>query len=84
MPPPQVLLSLQRRPDPHAASECSEPFWQCGSNTRATNIAAAVGQGLALLFGLAGLFETPMLLFIAFIVWMGASQEASMVQMKSA
>jgi len=52
--------------------------------TRATSIAAAVGQGLALLFGLAGLFGNPMLLFIAFIVWMGASQEASMVQMKSA
>jgi Zn-dependent protease/predicted transcriptional regulator len=52
--------------------------------TRATSIAAAIGQGLALLFGLAGLFGNPMLLFIAFIVWMGASQEASMVQMKSA
>lgn len=52
--------------------------------TRATNIAAAIGQGLALLFGLVGLFGNPMLLFIAFIVWMGASQEASMVQIKSA
>ncbi|MFZ1612643.1 MAG: CBS domain-containing protein, partial [Holophaga sp.] len=52
--------------------------------TRATNIAAAIGQGLALLFGLAGLFGNPMLLFIAFIVWIGASQEAGMVQMKSA
>jgi len=52
--------------------------------TRATSIAAAVGQGLALLFGLAGLFGNPMLLFIAFFVWMGASQEAGMVQIKSA
>ncbi len=52
--------------------------------TRATNIAAVIGQGLALLFGLAGLFGNPMLLFIAFFVWMGASQEASMVQIKSA
>ncbi|MFZ1614981.1 MAG: site-2 protease family protein [Holophaga sp.] len=52
--------------------------------TRATSIAAAVGQGLALLFGLVGLFGNPMLLFIAFFVWMGASQEAGMVQMKSA
>lgn len=51
---------------------------------RATQIAATVGQGLAFLFGLAGLFGNPMLLFIAFFVWMGASQEASMVQMKNA
>jgi Zn-dependent protease/CBS domain-containing protein len=52
--------------------------------TRATQIAATVGQGLALLFGLVGLFSNPSLLFIALFVWIGASQEASMVQMKSA
>lgn len=52
--------------------------------TRATNIAVTLGQGLALLFGLAGLVGNPMLLFIAFIVWIGASQEAGMIQMKSA
>jgi Zn-dependent protease/CBS domain-containing protein len=51
---------------------------------RATQIAATVGQGAAFLFGLAGLFGNPMLLFIAFFVWMGASQEASLVQMKNA
>lgn len=51
---------------------------------RATQIAATVGQGLAFLFGLAGLFGNPMLLFIAFFVWMGASQEASLVQAKNA
>ncbi len=51
---------------------------------KATQIAATVGQGMAFLFGLAGLFGNPMLLFIAFFVWMGASQEASMVQMKNA
>ncbi len=50
---------------------------------RATQIAANVGQGLALLFGLAGLFGNPTLLFIAFFVWIGASQEASLVQMKN-
>ena len=38
---------------------------------RATQIAATVGQGLAFLFGLAGLFGNPMLFFIAFFVWMG-------------
>ncbi len=52
--------------------------------TRATNIAAGIGQGMALLFGLIGLFGNPTLLFIAFFVWIGAAQEASMVQMKSA
>jgi Zn-dependent protease len=51
---------------------------------KSTQIAATVGQGMAFLFGLAGLFGNPMLLFIAFFVWMGASQEASMVQMKNA
>lgn len=52
--------------------------------TRATQIAATIGQGLALLFGFIGLFSNPSLLFIAFFVWIGAGQEASMVQMKSA
>jgi Zn-dependent protease/predicted transcriptional regulator len=51
---------------------------------RATQIAAHVGQGMALLFGFIGLFYNPFLVFIALFVWMGASQEASMVQMKSA
>ena len=51
---------------------------------RATQTAANVGQGMALLFGLVGLFGNPTLLFIAFFVWIGASQEASMAQMKNA
>ena len=50
---------------------------------RATQIAASIGQGMAFLFGLAGLFGNPFLLFIAFFVWIGASQEASMVQMRN-
>lgn len=49
---------------------------------RATQVAASIGQGMAILFGLVGLFGNPFLLFIAFFVWIGASQEASMVQMK--
>jgi Zn-dependent protease/predicted transcriptional regulator len=52
--------------------------------TRATHLAASVGQAMALMFGLIGLFFNPFLLFIALFVWIGASQEASMVQMKSA
>lgn len=51
---------------------------------RATQIAAGIGQGLAFVFGFVGLFSNPMLLFIALFVWIGASQEASATQMKSA
>ena len=51
---------------------------------KATQIAAGVGQALALVFGFVGLFTNPMLLFIALFVWIGASQEASATQMKSA
>ena len=50
---------------------------------RATQVAASIGQGMAFLFGLAGLFGNPFLLFIAFFVWIGASQEASMVTMRN-
>src|SRR5213083_2574667 len=51
---------------------------------RATQIAAAVGQGIALVFGFIGLFSNPFLVFIALFVWLGASSEASMVQMRTA
>lgn len=52
--------------------------------TRATQTAANIGQGMAILFGFLGLFSNPFLLFIAFFVWIGASQENRMVQLKSA
>jgi len=51
---------------------------------RATQIAASIGQGIAVFFGLVGLFYNPLLLFIAFFVWIGAAQEAGMAQMQSA
>jgi Zn-dependent protease/CBS domain-containing protein len=51
---------------------------------RATETAAAVGQALALLFGLAGLFFDPLLLFIAFFVWIGAAHEARSLYMRDA
>ncbi len=52
--------------------------------TRATHIAASLGQFIAILFGFLGLLSNPFLVFIAFFVWIGAAQEASMAQMKSA
>jgi membrane-associated protease RseP (regulator of RpoE activity) len=42
---------------------------------RATEIAASVGKGMALLLGIGGLFLNPMLILIAFFVWFGADQE---------
>src|ERR1035441_4203332 len=51
---------------------------------RATQIAASVGQGLALMLGLAGLLGNPFLVFIALFVWIGAAHEASSEQMRDA
>jgi CBS domain-containing protein len=51
---------------------------------RATQIAATLGQGMAFVLGFIGLFSNPFLVFIALFVWIGASQESSMVQVKSA
>jgi len=51
---------------------------------RATQVAANIGQALALMLGFLGLFSNPFLVFIALFIWMGAAQEASMVQMKAA
>jgi len=52
--------------------------------TRATQLAATIGQGMAYVLGLLGLFYNPFLIFIALFVWIGAGQEAAMTQMKSA
>ena len=51
---------------------------------KATTIAAGVGHGLAVMFVLLGLFMNPFLILIAFFIWMGASQQATVAQMKSA
>jgi Zn-dependent protease/CBS domain-containing protein len=52
---------------------------------QATNVAALVGQGIAFLFAVVGLFGgNYILLFIALFVWMGAAGEASVAQMQAA
>jgi Zn-dependent protease len=49
---------------------------------RATQIAAWIGQGLAVVFGIYGLFGNPLLIFIAFFIFAGAQQEARMARAK--
>jgi Zn-dependent protease/CBS domain-containing protein len=51
--------------------------------TEATQTAAHVGQAMAFVLGFLGLLFDPFLLFIALFVWMGASGEAGMVQMRT-
>ena len=50
---------------------------------RATQVAASIGQAMAVMFGFLGLFTNPFLVFIALFVWMGASSEASVVQVRA-
>jgi Zn-dependent protease len=51
---------------------------------RATQIAAWIGQGLAIVFGILGLFVNPLLVFIAFFIFAGAQQEAAMARFRDA
>ena len=53
------------------------------NHVRATQIAASLGQGIAVFFGVIGLFYNPFLLLIAVFVWFGASQEARASQIQS-
>ncbi|CAG0929293.1 Putative zinc metalloprotease Rip3 [Thermoflexales bacterium] len=50
---------------------------------KATRIAATIGQGFAVLFGLVGLFTNPFLIFIAAFIWFGALSESQVVQTRS-
>jgi Zn-dependent protease/predicted transcriptional regulator len=50
---------------------------------RATQIAATIGQGCAFVFGFIGLFGPWLLIFIALFIYIGASQEAAVAQMRA-
>ena len=50
--------------------------------TRATRIAAGIGQVFAFLLGFLGLFCNPMLIFIALFLYLGESQEAAVANLK--
>lgn len=51
---------------------------------QATQIAASIGQFMAFIFGMLGIFFNPWLVLIAIFVWLGASAESSMAQIKGA
>jgi Zn-dependent protease len=51
---------------------------------RATQIAATVGQVIAVGFGIIGLFFNPLLLIVALFVYLGAQQEAHAVAIRAA
>jgi len=48
--------------------------------TRATRVAASIGQGLAVIFGFLGLMGNPLLVLIAVFIFLAASGEAGYVQ----
>src|SRR6266700_6721260 len=51
--------------------------------TRATEIAASIGQVVAFGLGFLGLFGNPLLIFIAIFVYLAASSEAQLVAMRA-
>src|SRR5690606_6830673 len=55
-----------------------------GDYVTATHLAAKLGQGIALVFGILGLLFNPMLAFIALFVRIGAGAESAGVDAKAA
>jgi len=54
------------------------------SPVRATEVAASVGRGMALLFGILGLAFNPFFILLAIFVWMGAGAEAAATHLRAA
>ncbi|MCA1490434.1 site-2 protease family protein [Ensifer sp. NBAIM29] len=50
--------------------------------SRATQVAATIGQGLAFVFGFVGLFYNPLLIFIGIFVYLAATAEAQNAQIR--
>src|SRR3990172_12515861 len=52
-------------------------------NARATELAATIGQGFAVVFGILGIFYNPMLIVIAVFIFLAASGEAANAQLRA-
>src|SRR3990172_6677110 len=52
-------------------------------NARATELAATIGQGFAIAFGIIGIFYNPMLIVIAIFIFLAASGEAANAQLRA-
>jgi Zn-dependent protease/CBS domain-containing protein len=52
-------------------------------HARATEVAASIGQGFAVAFGILGIFTNPMLIVIAIFIFLAASGEASYAQLRA-
>ena len=52
-------------------------------NARATEMAASIGQGFAIAFGVVGIFYNPMLIIIAVFIFLAASGEAAQAQLRA-
>src|SRR5918996_1427362 len=52
-------------------------------NARATELAATIGQGFAIVFGALGIFYNPMLIIIAVFIFLAASGEAAQAQLRA-
>ena len=53
-------------------------------NARATELAAGIGQGFAVMFAVLGIFYNPMLIVIALFIFLAASGEAAQAQLRAA
>jgi CBS domain-containing protein len=52
------------------------------SDVRATQVAAGIGQAMAIALGIIGLFVSPVLVFIALFLWIGATGEGRVAEAK--